>query len=100
MRALRVLKFPGSGNKSRCLVANADNLVKIADDFFVLGDPYKARMCIHYLCMLRDGGYKSRDDFLRYLSSVVAPFGVVFRDSDYLSKYYNMPNGVRYVPKK
>lgn len=100
MKPLRLLRFPGSKLKSRCLVANQDNLVKIADDFFSLGDPFKARMCIHYLCMLRDGAYKSQDEFLRYLSSVVSPFGVVFRDSDYLSRYYNMPKGVRYVSKK
>ena len=99
MRILRVLRFPKSGKKSRCLVANTDNLVKIADDFFVLGDPYKARMCIHYLCMLKDGGYKQQDQFLKYLSSLVSPFGVVFRDSNYLAKYYNFPSGVRYYAK-
>lgn len=100
MKSLRVLHYPNLKQKSRCLVANQENLIKIADDFFTLGDPFKARMCIHYLCMLKDGGYKSRDEFLCYLSKVVAPFGVVFRDSNYLSKYYNMPQGVRYVPKK
>lgn len=100
MKPLRLLRFPDSKIKSRCLVANQDNLIKIADDFFTLGDPFKARMTIHYLCMMKEGGYKSQDDFLRYLSSMVSPFGVVFRNSDYLSKYYNMPNGVRYVPKK
>lgn len=100
MRICHILKFPAKGRKIRCLVANDDNLIKIADDFFTLGDPFKARMCIHYLVMLRLGGYRSQDEFLRYLSSLVAPFGVIFRDSSYLSRYYKMPSGVRYVSKK
>lgn len=59
------------------IVANIHNLIFLADDFFRLGDAFKARMIVGYIS---DGVYKGvdiSDAWLRYLNKLISPYHVI-----------------------
>lgn len=90
---LSILRFPFDGVKVRRIVPNDYNLVTIANDFFFLGDPFKARLFIWYLCETRKGGYKRLDLFLSYLSKICRPYGVQFVKCNSLSNFKRFYHG-------
>lgn len=91
-----LLSIPPCLCKPRRIAPNNSNLIKVADDFFSLGDPFKSRMILSYLAR-SNHSFQDLDYFLDYLSRLCRPYGVVFARADYLARSYHMPKGTKYI---